>query len=473
MTKLKIVGILAASFILQACATSPNQSVRDTTPTSDENIHLWYEMATPLVANELNIALSSVPIEIQGKGEMYLTHKELLEESIDTNFHKKSRQEILKHQIKDSLSSIIALYDPNKKRIVIDRKNFVDHVDRLKERGHSTKQAALTVILHELVHAADDARYDLNALHESSSWNSLERSAVLEGHAQFITQKICEEHNCKEAFDDDEQYLRYLPSLTGTAKLFPNRRGDNIALRYVQGANFIRDLHEMENGKELVDNALRQAPGDVLSLFETSRFLDDNINSSSQKLAQVLASEEAQWLSKWIKVPRASFTQSSFPRRSDRREEFVSERSRHLLGSAMTSYYPPGTSKLLPITIRLLETRNTDAAEEEASFMLSEVRRNTSGMLGWSTSLRNIKSWQEKTSIAGEPAHRRHFSADLLNTETGTTTWYRATITNYRNKISEVSSFKPNVTHNKALAIADNLLQKVTEERKKEPTLTL
>lgn len=473
MNKLKILGILATSIVLQACATSSNQPVRDATPTSDENIHLWYEMATPLVANELDIALSSVPLEIQEKGEMYLTHKELLEEHIDTDFHKKSRQAIIKSQIKDSLDSTIALYDPNKKRIVIDRKNFVDHVDRLKESGHSTKQAALTVILHELVHAADDARYDLNALHESSSWNSLERSAVIEGHAQFITQKICEAHDCKEAFEDDEQYLRYLPALTGTGKLFPNRRGDNIALRYVQGANFIRDLHEMENGDELIDKALHHAPADVLSLFNSSRYLDETVTSSSQMLAHTLASEEAQWLSRWIQVPRASFTQSSFPRISDRRKEYVAQRSDHLLGSAMTSYYAPGESKLLPITIKLLQTKNIAAAEDEAAFMLSEIRRNTSGMLGWSTSLRNIKSWQEESTIAGEPANRRHFSADLFNTTTGTTTWYRVTITNYRYTISEVSSFKPNVTHNRALAIADNMLQETAGDRKSVSALTL
>lgn len=460
MRVLQKAGLMLFPVLLQACATNAPTVALDTTPVSDSNIEAWYLAAKPLVADKLGASLSELGMEIQSKGEMYLTHKELVEQSIPTAFHAEPRQKIIESQIEDSLDNIIALYDQDKKRIVFDRENLKDHVARLKKLGHTAEQAALTVIFHELVHAADDERYDFRGLQTRRPWNALERSAVIEGHAQHVTQQLCEESNCSKAFVDDEQYLRYLPALTGTAKLFPHNRGDSVALRYVQGAEFIDALENEESVENLVDQALRRAPADALSLFDSKRFMNDSISASSESLANALAAKDIGPLSRWIKIPRAPFTQSSFPRDSDRREEYVTARSGNLLGSAMMSYYHPNGSSLLPRTIRLLQARDQSSAATESDFMLGEVRRKTAGMLGWHVSLRNIQTSKENFTIDGENANLRRFSADLYSGENSETIVYRVDILNYKNIVAEVSTFGSKHEHYRTLNVAKRLLKK-------------
>lgn len=449
---------IAAALTLQACATKGPAFVIDTTPVSDENLIAWYAEALPLVEQQLDTELASVPMQILDKGEMYLAHQQMLESSIHPGFSDEARERWIKQAVETALERTIALYDPDEKRILIDRANITDHSERLTRRGHSTQNAAQLVLVHELVHAADDRRYDFNHLHEQSPWKSLERSAVFEGHAQAVTETICATLGCEAAFADDERYLGHLPPLHGSHRLFPNARGGNIALRYVQGARFIRGLHEREDGPEQVQRALRQAPADVLTLFDSERLLDPAIDASTHTLAARLAGERAQWLAKWIKVERASFTQSNFPRSSERRQRYVHERSERLLGSAMMSYYPPMSSDTLPVSIRLLQAKSAEAAESEARFMRNEVRRNTNGMLGLGVSLRQIKTWQETLQLDGEPATRYHFSAELVDTDNGERSPYRVTISQRGSVISEISSFKSEVAHAPMLDIAESML---------------
>ena len=463
MRAYNVLGTVCAVVLLQACTTTPVQRI-DSTPASDENITRWYEQAIPAVENKLDVSLKDVPIKIQDKGEMYYTHHELLEDSVEKAFSKKSRQSILEQQVEDSLDSIIALYDPEKKEIVVDRKNMQDHIDRLKAKGNTTEQAALTVLYHELAHAADDVRYDLTKLHHSNPWKSLERSAVLEGHAQKVTEELCAENDCTQAYQDDEQYLRYLPALTGTAKLFPNRRGDNIALRYVQGANFLRSLEKKENGAELVDQAIKSPPADTLTLFNADRFLDENISKSSAALSAALADNDKQWMSGWVSIPKATFSQSSFPRSTSRRTGFVTTRSSHLLGSAMANYYYPSDKDLLPTSFKLLQAKNAEAADLEAEHMLSEVRHNTGGMLGWSISLRNIKTWEEESESDGASIKTRHFSTELFDPEEAKSKTYRVSIVTFQDYIAEVSSFRSDKIQQRNINAATKMLIKLAIE---------
>lgn len=465
MRFLNSMSALCAISLLQACASTPSVNTIDIAPATDENITLWYNKALPLVEEKLQVSLQNVPMRIHSKGEMYLTHEELLEDSVGKRFNPDFRRKVLKQQVEDSLDSIIALYDPDKKEIVVDRKNIQRHINRLTAKGSSTEQAALTVLFHELAHAADDVVYDLNALRESNPWKSLERSAVLEGHAQKVTEELCIEHNCEQAFADDEQYLRYLPALTGTAKLFPNSRGDNIALRYVQGATFLRALEEKENGPTLVDQALRDAPADTLTLFDADRFLDSKISNSSKALEAALADNNTQWMSGWISVPRATFTQSSYPRSSARRGGFVKTRSSNLLGSAMASYYYPTDKLIRPVTFKLLQAKSASAADAEAEYMLSDIRHNTSGMLGWSTSLRNIKTWQENSDINGVAVTTRNFSTELLESNEENSSQYWVSIINYGDFIAEVSSFRSKKYQLKNIDAALKILQSLASNQ--------
>lgn len=453
----KLLGTALTCILIQGCATTPNTTTSHA-PASDENIEIWYQEAKPFVSENLAVSLSDIPLEIQDKGEMYLTHRNLSKRYIEERFKGDAKKKIIDSQIEHSLDRTIAIYDPHNRRIVVDQKNFLRYISRFSARGHSPKQAAMTVLVHELVHAADDANYDLMSLHEKKPWNTLTISAVIEGHAQQQTEIICRKLDCADAFKDDEYFLSFLPAITGTGKLLPTMRGDNVTLKYVNGTDFLRDLQGMEGGTALVDRALKNAPGDVLTLFNSERFLDDTVTQSSDILAVSLSSKKMQWLSNWISSPKSAFTESSFPRRSERRDRYIKSRVDNLLGSAMMSYYPPSGHSLTPITVKLFQARSEIAAKQEATQAFRDVRHNTAGILGWSLSLRNIKTWSEEESTNGQKLSINHFRAHIYNSDTEKTTPYQVSVLNTRDAVAEISSFETPVVHNRAVDVVKNLI---------------
>jgi len=140
------------------------------------------------------------------------------------------------------------------------------------------ESALRAVILHELVHAADDERYDIGALFARCATSDAVRAtnALIEGHAQLVARELAPRFACAEGF------ATYTRSITAPPKrLAESGAGAQMLVRtltgflstsYIDGEAFFVALRA-EGGEEAVKHAFREPPADVALIVRPAWYL--------------------------------------------------------------------------------------------------------------------------------------------------------------------------------------------------------
>jgi hypothetical protein len=136
--------------------------------------------------------------------------------------------------------------------------------------------AVRAVLVHELVHALDDAVHDFAACALRCTTTDLAAglNAVIEGHAQHVARAVCAQAGWSEGF---EQFTAQIGAvrergLDEATRLFLNAQGATLASAYHDGERFIAAL-EASGGSELVARAF-QAPPDGETILHPQWFID-------------------------------------------------------------------------------------------------------------------------------------------------------------------------------------------------------
>jgi hypothetical protein len=131
------------------------------------------------------------------------------------------------------------------------------------------------VLVHELVHALDDRTHDLGksllACADSDQVQGF--NAVLEGHAQHLTRRVCAARGWSDGFATYTELIGALPPGLDEATLQIVRvQAATLNTAYAEGERFMAALLE-RGGEEAVARAFR-APPDAQTVFHPEWFLD-------------------------------------------------------------------------------------------------------------------------------------------------------------------------------------------------------
>lgn len=138
--------------------------------------------------------------------------------------------------------------------------------------------ALRAVVLHELVHAADDERHDLARLFVDCRTADAVRaaSAVLEGHAQLVARELAPRLGCAEGFATFSRAITAPPHAMAEAsegeKVLQRGPADFFTFVYTEGETFLAAIRQ-EGGDESVQRAFRSPPPDTLVISHPSWFL--------------------------------------------------------------------------------------------------------------------------------------------------------------------------------------------------------
>lgn len=150
----------------------------------------------------------------------------------------------------------------------------------LLDRPEMTGDAALrAVLVHELVHAWDDARVGLTAFLAGLDSNDavLAASALIEGHAQFRARRLCERHGWSPGFEAFTSGIGQVPEGSAAMgegmQLLLRIQGANLRSAYLDGERFVAALHAA-GGDELVARAFQSPPGDAETILHPGWYLD-------------------------------------------------------------------------------------------------------------------------------------------------------------------------------------------------------
>ncbi len=156
-----------------------------------------------------------------------------------------------------------ALYLYPLDKLVLIPSNF----DKLaKESKFEEKELLKATIIHELVHAIDDQKYNLTSKISriESPDKRLAYRALQEGHAVFITNKVLNKHNINASLSEVR------------GKIFEsNVNKESIDFLYNEGGNFVEYLYKKEGVKGIEKAFTEKIPSSTGEILYPERYFNE------------------------------------------------------------------------------------------------------------------------------------------------------------------------------------------------------
>lgn len=377
--------------------TSPNEliqrrslSLPDESPTSKlaatgapwlTTIQADFVVARHLVEQELQADLGAIQLQLVDDNPINeevaietqrLIHKQFGASDFATHF--------LAQVMHPLAGTYAALYSSRLGAVMISRNMLASYESSLNGAyDEPAKRAALlTLLIHELVHAADDQRYKI---HDNRALNfraSFAQSATFEGHAQWVTRRICKTAGCSaglRALDDfmfsvdksDSHDKQPLEAISRSV----------LEYSYIEGERFVEGLAQRENGAQLIDQLLRTPPLDPIQILVPENFPDTAREYRNQTLIKASRPMAHPWASApWIGVETSPLKGVDLRSDPTRRQAAVDGFTRLIQGMISMQFYDQTLPSALPVEATVLQAESINTAKLFASTLHTNTQHS-------------------------------------------------------------------------------------------------
>ena len=405
-----------ATALLAGCAT-PSYQTYDIQRTE---LKQWFASAKTLVEKERGIDLSNVTISSVSGREMLFVLSDLYGKKLDPNMTADTRIRVFADQAFEDVQTVQAVYDPFAKRIVVNQQNLKHYIGILNHRGIGARNAAMTVLIHELIHAADDKQYDLVAIEQRHKGDTLGVYMVAEGHAELETERLCVQAGCSSAFRMAQIEFHGADPHDTDQTLLTSQ--NNNGLLYVQSRKFLKALSERDADGSLLQQALNTPPGDVLEFFDPASFPDTARAHRRERIYQVLESVNLESNgSPILKIPKAVFDESDLPENSQQRVAYVREYKNNTLASGGMSYIEQDDQDLNSVFIELYEAPSPKAAFRIQQDFIEKRQAFTRRLRAAGIDVSHPDGYELQAMSAALPQKAQRYVIDFKRRDTGET----------------------------------------------------
>lgn len=341
--------------------SSPGVPLR---PWSD-SIHPLYLQARSLVEQELGADLRNVQLLLVGDGpinaEVNRETRRLVNEQFGTS---RFADRFLNRVMKTQSGTYAALFTSRLQAVMVSRNMLASYERSIPEDPLIRNAALLTLLIHELVHAADDQRY---RIHENRALNfraSFAQSATFEGHAQWVTRKICAYSNCLQGLEalDNFMFSRVEQSNQLTQPVEAISR-NVLEYSYVEGERFITKLAEREDGTRLIDALLSQPPYDPIQILAPETYPDLLRERRNSRLIRASLDVDHPWVrDQWIGVETSPLKGVNLRADPSRRQAAVDGFTRLIEGMVAMQLYDRAHPDASPMEVTLLQAESANTA---------------------------------------------------------------------------------------------------------------
>ncbi|PID61039.1 MAG: hypothetical protein CSB44_08195 [Gammaproteobacteria bacterium] len=346
-----------------------------------------WEPARELVEAELDIALDDVSLVLTTDAIMLNEVERETRRLANSQFTSPRFATRFTRQLVDqSNGTYVALYTARQKRILLSRRllgHYLNSLDSFNDsntngdapgggglattgRRHSSRHSALlSLLIHELVHAADDKRHGTHANRALNFRASFAESATFEGHAQYVTRRICRQEGCLDGLESLDELM------FGTARS-PNRMMQPVEAisrnvleySYVEGERFITALAERENGAALLQTILSEPPTDPIQILAPASYPDTARENRNQRLVDTAVGTARHWQSgNWQMVETSPLKGVNLRADPARREAAIDGFTRLITAMVAMQLYDTDTPDAPPVEISILQTESDVTAE--------------------------------------------------------------------------------------------------------------
>jgi hypothetical protein len=183
-------------------------------------------------------------------------------------------------RLSDAIAEMLfAKYAWSSREFLVITKSWNKQAKLLERPELGADDTLRAVMVHELVHALDDAEFDLGAIlaRTTSIDATTAFNAVVEGHAQHAARRVCAERGWSDGFEAFTAAIGAIPessAKSGEAVMTLLRvQSANMTFAYHDGEDFITAI-EIAGGKDAVARAFREPPRDGETILHPEWFLD-------------------------------------------------------------------------------------------------------------------------------------------------------------------------------------------------------
>jgi hypothetical protein len=292
MSKLRILSrtnLFFLLFIISACASYDLESNYQ----HGVNLNSASQTARTAVEHEFKVNLGSVKWEL---ADMYrlnrLTYKIANDEYKVMVSHPFYARILSEAASSVSSEDVLGLYKENIKKIFINPQALEDAYSFDLEDRELARQIYLALFIHEFVHAADFEKFSNTMKDESYKPGQSELlGALLEGHAEYISEKLCEEYECREGYDILENGSRYKTKKDGSEKSSKNKELSKIyraelKFKYSFGKKYISEKYRKSPDEDPIPRELSELPNSPMLILypDNSRLINNSYKTTYQMM---------------------------------------------------------------------------------------------------------------------------------------------------------------------------------------------
>jgi len=278
--------------------------------------------------------------------------------------------------MKGQSGTYAALYATRSGQVMVSQPLMQSYQQSLPANQEIREAAILALLIHELVHAADDERYNIHENRDLNFRASFAQSAAFEGHAQFVTRNICKEANCLSGLEalDEFMFGRRNPPNKLTQPVQAVSR-NVLEYSYVEGERFITSLAKRPNGKQLLDQLLSNPPQDPIQILDPASFPNTSREQRNQELLAISSNLNHPWLqSPWVSVETSPLKGVNLRTDPSRRNAAVDGFTRLITSMVAMQLYDQSKPGSSPIELTVLRTESNETADLFARTLHANTR---------------------------------------------------------------------------------------------------
>jgi len=274
-----------------------------------------------------------------------------------------------------------ALYSTASQQVMISDSLLSSYINSVGDDAEAIKHALSALLTHELVHAADDTLYGIHRNRKLNFRASFAQSAVYEGHAQYVTRKICQKNDCLTGLASLDKFM-FGEELIHNELPQPVQAVSRNVLEYsyIEGERFISSLAQRTNGQSLIHDAMSTPPVDPVQILDPASFPNTTRKGLNQTLLEASKNIVHPWTTKpWVRVETSPLKGVDLRSDPTRRTAAVDGFTRLIRGMVSLQHYDQSVLDAAPVEITLMNAETAQTAEMFAQSLSSNLIRNGGG----------------------------------------------------------------------------------------------
>ncbi len=341
-----------------------NRQSASSTPDKQAILDLFY-VSRELVAEQTKADLSHIRLlfasDQEISEEVFTETEKLVKEQFS---NRRFASHFLEAVMTSQSGTYAALFATQRAQVMLSSSLFDHYMAGLPRDMEIRRSAIQALLIHELVHAADDVNY---GIHENRALNfraSFAQSATFEGHAQWLTRKICTQNGCLEGLKALDNFM-FSRDITGNQLTQPVQAVSRNVLEYsyIEGENFLQKLAARPNGELLIEQLLTNPPHDPIQILDPASYPNIKREKRNQRLLDAAADVNHAWREQpWTMVETSPLKGVNLRAEPGKRAAAIEGFTRLITSMVAAQLYDQSAPGQTPIEITLMQTDNKNTA---------------------------------------------------------------------------------------------------------------